>query len=261
MTSKYWLIASKTQALSSIWTDFFGLVGAGRSTELCCSDLQIESPPKVILGVSNMFWIAERFSSKDLRSTSLTPNNHWYQSCFLERLNAELVIAAVSVLTFFSPCSTQVLNWKLKVLTSRASRPRQSVSRWGPRDVEHFFDAGTGSDLFELGIDLQTWLCGTGRLDNLKKICEVSLELVAIKSGFNMLMYHTKVNWLRLIMIPRQMIATLWSLRRRRFVTRHLRGRMTMLHGYQQLNCHCWTVQMLTFSTVCNGNEHRPHLR
>ena len=101
MTSKYWLIASKTQALSSIWTDFFGLVGAGRSTELCCSDLQIESPPKVILGVSNMFWIAERFSSKDLRSTSLTPNNHWYQSCFLERLNAELVIAAVSVLTFF----------------------------------------------------------------------------------------------------------------------------------------------------------------
>ena len=103
MTSKYWLIASKTQALSSIWTDFFGLVGAGRSTELCCSDLQIESPPKVILGVSNMFWIAERFSSKDLRSTSLTPNNHGYikyQSCFLERLNAELVSAAVSVLTF-----------------------------------------------------------------------------------------------------------------------------------------------------------------
>ena len=101
MTSKYWLIASKTQALSSIWTDFFGLVGAGRSTELCCSDLQIESPPKVILGVSNMFWIAERFSSKDLRSTSLTPNNHWYQSFFLERLNAELVFDAVSVLIFF----------------------------------------------------------------------------------------------------------------------------------------------------------------
>ena len=85
--------------------------------------------------------------------------------------------------------------------------------------------------------------------------------MVAIKSGFNMLMYHTKVSRLRLIRIPRQMIATLWSSRRRRFVTRHLRGRMTMLHGHQQLNCHCWRVQMLTFSTVCNGNEHRPHLR
>ena len=44
----------------------------------------------------------------------------------------------------------------VRVLTSRASRPRQSVSRRGPRDVEHFFDAGTGSDLFELGIDFQT---------------------------------------------------------------------------------------------------------